>query len=92
MTVLTPLVRHGEDQRLSRDPKTGAARHTLGPVYREMLLQICSDYPGLPDPRTLTLSEIRFFYEGMRPELQRRTKPAGQPRLPRIPRARSGRW
>ena len=40
-----------------------------------MLLQICRDYPGLPDPRTLTLSEIRFFYEGLRGELLKYTKP-----------------
>lgn len=31
-----------------------------------MLRQICRDYPGLPDPRTLSLSEIRFFYDGLR--------------------------
>jgi len=40
-----------------------------------MLLQICSDYPGLPDPRTLTLDEIRFFYSGLRKGLRERTKP-----------------
>jgi len=45
------------------------------PVFREMLLQICRDYPGLPDPRTLTMSEILFFYEGLRGELHSRTKP-----------------
>jgi hypothetical protein len=42
-----------------------------------MLLQICRDYPGLPDPRSLTMSEIRFFYEGLRSELRRFTKPSG---------------
>lgn len=40
-----------------------------------MLLQICSDYPGLPDPRTLSLDEIRFFYAGLRPGLKKHTKP-----------------
>lgn len=40
-----------------------------------MLLQICREYPGLPDPRTLSLTEIRFFYEGLRAELKRHTKP-----------------
>jgi hypothetical protein len=39
-----------------------------------MLLQICREYPGLPDPRTLTLDEIRFFYDDLRPELKSRTK------------------
>ena len=39
-----------------------------------MLLQICSEYPGLPDPRTLTVGEIRFFYEGLRPQLKEYTK------------------
>lgn len=49
--------------------------HTLPVVLREMLLQICREYPGLPDPRTLTATEIRFFYEGLRPELHELTKP-----------------
>jgi len=35
-----------------------------------MLRQICRDYSSLPDPRTLTMSEIRFFYEGLRPEFE----------------------
>lgn len=39
-----------------------------------MLLQISREYPGLPDPRTLTLEEIRFFYNGLRHELQKATK------------------
>lgn len=40
-----------------------------------MLLQVCRDYPGLPDPRSLKLSEIRFFYDALRPELKHHTKP-----------------
>ena len=40
-----------------------------------MLLQICMDYPGLPDPRTLEDYEIKFFYEGLRKELKEHTKP-----------------
>lgn len=47
----------------------------MGTVYTEMVRQICRDYPGLPDPRTLTLPEIRFFYDGLRPELHEHTKP-----------------
>jgi hypothetical protein len=45
------------------------------PVYTELLLQICLDYAGLPDPRTLTASEIRFFYSGRRDALKEITKP-----------------
>ncbi len=40
-------------------------------VYRSMLRQITREYSGLPDCRTLKASEIRFFYEGLRPELER---------------------
>lgn len=53
---------------------------TGGATYREMLLQICRDYPGLPDPRTLTIPEIVFFYEGLRPELQKYTRPKPKPK------------
>ncbi len=48
----------------------------MQPVYTEMLLQICRNYPGLPDARSLTNSEIRFFYEGIRMELRSNTKPS----------------
>jgi hypothetical protein len=40
-----------------------------------MLLQICADYPGLPDPRTLSMTEIEFFYEGIRASLREASKP-----------------
>jgi len=33
---------------------------------------VCRDYPGLPDPRTLSAREIRFFYDGLKPELKRK--------------------
>jgi hypothetical protein len=36
-----------------------------------MLLQVAREYPGLPDPRTMTLEEIRFFYNGLRGELRK---------------------
>lgn len=49
--------------------------HNARAVYAEMLLQICRDYPGLPDPRTLTVDEIVFFYNGLRTELKKHTKP-----------------
>lgn len=75
MTVVTPLVRHGADERLPRNRETGEAQHTLVPVYSEMLLQICRDYQSLPNPLSITLTQIRFFYEGLRSELKRHTKP-----------------
>lgn len=57
-----------------------------------MLLQIASDYPGLPDVRTLRLFEIRFFYEGLRPALKKHTRPGGS-RPPDLPRSGgSRRW
>lgn len=53
--------------------------HTVFNVYQEMLLQICRDYPGLPDPRTLSMGQIRIFYNGLRKELHEATKPRPQP-------------
>jgi hypothetical protein len=44
-------------------------------VYGVMLTQISLDLPALPDPRTLRMSEIRYFYEQLRPLLHKRTKP-----------------
>jgi hypothetical protein len=86
----TLLVRKGADERLPRDPQTGALTHTIPNVYREILLQIARDYPGLPDVRTLTMSELRFFYEGLRPSLRQHTHPEPPPsaRRPRPPRRR----
>ena len=60
---------------LPRDRKTGVPQHTLPKVYCEMLLQICHEYSSLPDPRSLTLREIRFFYEPIRESLKQATKP-----------------
>jgi hypothetical protein len=39
-----------------------------------MLAQICMDLPGISDPRTLRMSEIRFWYDQLRPALRERTK------------------
>lgn len=66
--VATPLVRRGADEKL---PGGG---HVAARVYGEMLLQVCRDYPGIPDARTLKAHEIRFFYEGLRAELREHTK------------------
>ncbi len=66
LRVSTLLVRNGTDVEVGD--------HTLPVVYREMILQICSAYPGLPDVRTMTLSEIRWFYDGERAALHEHTK------------------
>jgi hypothetical protein len=63
--VVDRIVRNGADARLS----------SAGLTYIEMLLQIARDYPGLPDPRTLTVNEIVFFYNGLRDELKKHTRP-----------------
>ncbi len=68
-------MRSGADARLSRDKETGAATHTAPVVYREMLRQVCRDYASIPDPRTLSLEDIVFFYDGLRRELRAATKP-----------------
>ena len=39
-----------------------------------MFLQITRDYSGLPDARKLKAHEIKFFYEGLKPELKEHTK------------------
>lgn len=44
-------------------------------TWLEMLLQVARDYPGLPDPRTLTIPEIVAFYNGVRAEIKRFTRP-----------------
>ena len=76
--VQVALVRAGADfKHPLRDPQGRRVGHTFQPVYTEMLLQICRDYPALPDPRTLKAREIRFFYEGLRAELKEQTKPKG---------------
>jgi hypothetical protein len=75
--VVDRIVRNGADARLS------SARLT----YTEMLLQVARDYPGLPDPRTLAIGEIVFFYNGLRDELKRHTKPkTPPPKPPRRPK------
>jgi hypothetical protein len=43
-------------------------------VLGEMILQICMHYPGLPDPRTLSMDEIIFFYDGLRPMLRKQSR------------------
>lgn len=68
----TPLVSSGQDYYAPH------GQHTRPAVYSAMLRQVVRDYAGLPDYRTMTDREIRFFYEGLRPELKKTTKPQGK--------------
>lgn len=63
------LVRGGVDVKLPKN------QHTMFNVYREMMLQVARDYSGIPDIREMNLTEILFFYNGLRPELKAHTKP-----------------
>lgn len=74
-------MRRGADARLPSAKAT----------YREMLLQCARDYAGLPDARTLTIPEIVFFYEGLRPELIKHTRVAPEPTSGKRPRRRNPR-
>lgn len=67
-------MRSGADARLS------SARETYG----EMILQIAREYPGLPDVRTLTVGEIVFFYDALRSELRKYSRPQSGGRPPRF--------
>jgi hypothetical protein len=40
-----------------------------------MYLQVCLEYKSLPDHDTLHVERIEFFYNGIRPELLKATKP-----------------
>lgn len=42
-----------------------------------MYWQVLKDYGNTPDPRTLTLSEARWYYAGLIPELKESTRPKG---------------
>jgi len=71
--INTCVVRHGSDVKLYDKERRNI--NTRLNVMSEMILQICTDYAGLPDPRTLSDSEIRFFYEGARATLKKHTTP-----------------
>lgn len=65
------VVRGGESRRLiAREGGNYFAR-----VHGEMLLQICRDYSTLPPLSEITASQIRFFYDGLRAELEKHTAP-----------------
>lgn len=63
------LVRDGADVKLP------GSEHNMFAVYGEMLLQVCQDYSGIGDFRKLKLNEIEFFYNGIRHDLKKSTKP-----------------
>ena len=63
------LVRDGIDTKL---PK---GQHTRVNVYSEMLLHVIRDYNGIGDWRELEEHEIEFFYDALRKELKKATKP-----------------
>ncbi len=51
-------------------------QHTLINVFSIMMLQIMRDYTqGIPDYKSLTMQEIRFFYDGLRAELKKANQP-----------------
>lgn len=56
-------MRNGADYRLPKN------QNIFYNVYSIMLLQIVRDFAGLPDYRTLKAHEIRYFYNGLKPEL-----------------------
>jgi len=49
--------------------------HKLAPVYLEMWMQIQIEYPSLPPPKSLTLSEVQTYYDFIRGDLKDRTRP-----------------
>lgn len=54
----------------------GRSKHCRGiTAAQTALLQVARDYAGLPDVRELKLSEILFYYDGLRGELEKRTAP-----------------
>jgi hypothetical protein len=62
-------VRDGVDRKLY------GKEHTRYAVYSEMLVNILASYNLGVDFRTLTETEIEFFYDGLRCELREATKP-----------------
>ena len=59
-----------------RDGKEKSVKGICG--ISEQFLQVCHDYNGIGDFRNLSFEEIRFFYNGLIPELKETTKPSGK--------------
>ena len=55
--------------------RDGLPQHTVLTVYKSAILEICRDFSGLPDVRSMTMSQIRWFYDLIRPTLIKATKP-----------------
>lgn len=68
-------MRGGGDFRFPEDVKGGVYGHTLPNVYGEMMMQIAMDFPALPSVHAMRMSEIRFWYNGLRAVLKKRTAP-----------------
>ena len=39
-------------------------------VFHEIIRQITTDYPGLPDPREMDVDELIWWYDGLRDSLK----------------------
>jgi len=63
------LVRDGQEVTLQGE------KHNRVNVYSEMLLHVVRDYAGIGDWRSLEEHEIEFFYDALRYELKKATKP-----------------
>ncbi len=50
------------------------AGHTLPNVYGEMMMQIATDFPGRL-VETMRISDMRYWYNGLRQALIKRTAP-----------------
>jgi hypothetical protein len=74
------VVRGGELGTIGVVRQTGQSLHLVLFVFSEMLRQITRDYGSLPDPRTLSIDEIAWWYEGLIPELKKFTTPPKKPR------------
>ena len=64
------IILKGAEVNFKRDNKGGLHRLRRLEVYSHMLLTIISRYPSLPDYRTLSSNDIRFFYNGLRINLK----------------------
>lgn len=76
--VVDRIVRRGEDVQLPNDRNSAAIVHNGANVYGEMFAHVCVSGASIGDFRTLTLDEIVFFYDCLRPQLKRHTAPRAE--------------
>ncbi len=71
------IVWHGERDATWPPLADGRAVHTLHNVWRHMVQTIALEYPGLSplDAERLRVSEVAWWYDGLRPRLVAQTKP-----------------